>query len=120
MWISPADINESIKLELPGSWKPKCSRCPLSPCEGKSSQGFFFLMETKQLVEEMRRIHADLPYRCMLIVPSEQRRGGLALLWKEDVDLHIQTYSPNHIDALTLNGSDPLWRLTGFYGWLKE
>ena len=67
-----------------------------------------FLMETKQLVEEMRRIQADLPYRCMLIVPSEQRRGGLALLWKEDVDLHIQIYSPNHIDALTLNGSDPL------------
>ena len=80
----------------------------------------FFLMETKQLVKEMRRIHADLPYRCMLIVPSEQRRGGLALLWKEDVDLHIQTYSPNHIDAFILNGSDPLWRLTGFYGWLKE
>ena len=54
-----------------------------------------FLMETKQLVEEMQRIQADLPYRCMLIIPSEQRRGGLALLWKEDVDLHIQTYSPS-------------------------
>jgi len=56
----------------------------------------------------------------MLAIPSEQRRGGLALLWMEDVDLHIQTYSPNHIDALILNGSDPPWRLTGFYRWPEE
>ena len=56
----------------------------------------------------------------MLVVPSEQRRGVLALLWKENVDLRMQNYSPNHIDALILNGSDPPWTLTGFYGWLKE
>ena len=37
----------------------------------KAPKVFFILMETKQLVEEMRRIHVDLPYRCMLIVPSE-------------------------------------------------
>ena len=77
-------------------------------------------METKQSVEEMRRIQADLPYCCMLAIPSEQRRGGLALLWKEDVKLHIQTYSPNHIEALILNGLDPSWRLTDFYGWPEE
>ena len=41
-----------------------------------------FLMEMKRSMEEMQQIQADLPYHCMLVVPSIQRRGGLALLWK--------------------------------------
>ena len=40
-----------------------------------------FLMETKQQVDEMWEIQADLPYRCMLAVPSIRRSGGLAILW---------------------------------------
>ena len=76
-----------------------------------------FLIETKQSVDEMRRLQADLPYRCMFPVPSVRRSGGLALLWKEEVDLHVQTYSPNHIDALIYTNGNPTWRLTGFYGW---
>jgi len=79
-----------------------------------------FLMEMKRLVEEMQQIQADLPYRYMLVVPSIQRKGGLALLWNEEVDLHIQTYSLNPIDAFIFNNSNPPWRLTGFYGWLEE
>ena len=40
--ISPAYTNESFKLELLGAWEPTCSRCPLSSCEGKISQGLIF------------------------------------------------------------------------------
>ena len=79
-----------------------------------------FSMETKRIVEEMRWIQEDLPYRCMLAVPCTQCRGGLALLWKEEVNLHIQTYSPHHIDALILNNEQHPWRLTGFYGWPED
>ena len=78
-----------------------------------------FLMETKQFVEEMWRIQANLPYLCMLAVPSLRRRGRLALLWIENVDLHVQTNTPNHIDALISNDNS-LWRFTRFYGWLEE
>ena len=78
-----------------------------------------FLMETKQSMEEMLRIQTDLPYCCMLAVPSLRRRGGLALLWMEKVDLHVQTNSPNHIDALISNDNS-LWRFTRFYGWPEE
>ena len=78
-----------------------------------------FLMETKQFMEEMLSIQADLPYCCMLVVPSLGRRGGLALLWMEKVDLHVQTNSSNHIDAFISNDNS-LWRLTRFYGWLEE
>ena len=40
--ISPTERNNSHKLELPGAWELTSSQCPLSPGEGKSSQGFVF------------------------------------------------------------------------------
>ena len=39
-----------------------------------------FLIETKQFVEEMKHIQADLHYPSMLAVSSEGRSGGLAML----------------------------------------
>lgn len=68
----------------------------------------------------MRQIQAGLPYCCMLAVSSIRRSGRLALLWMKEVDLHIQTFTLNHIDALILNDLNTPWRLTGFYGWLEE
>ena len=45
------------------------------------------------MVEEMRSIQADLPYDEMLAVPYLGRRGGLAMLWKEEeVKLHPNLY----------------------------
>ena len=75
-----------------------------------------FLMEKKLSVVEMRKVQKDLPYRCMVVVPSVHRSGGLALLWMEEVELHVQTYSPNHIDSL-IKSKNSFWRYTGFYGW---
>ena len=46
------------------------------------------------------------------------RRGGLALFWK-DFDLHVESSSQNHIDALIDKGKDNVWRFTGFYGVLE-
>lgn len=78
-----------------------------------------FLMETKLSGDEMWRIQVDLPYRCMLAVPSVLRSGGLAFLWMEEVELHVQTYSPNCIGSLT-RSDNSLWRFTGFYGRPEE
>ncbi|KAL0011089.1 hypothetical protein SO802_006197 [Lithocarpus litseifolius] len=36
----------------------------------------------------------------MVAIPSVRKKHDLALLWMADIDLHVQTYSPNHIDAL--------------------
>ena len=79
-----------------------------------------FLMETKQSMDEMQQIQEGLPYRCMLAISSIRRSSGLALLWMEEVDLHIQTFTLNHIDALILNDPNTPWRLASFYGWSKE
>ena len=56
----------------------------------------------------------------MLVVPCLGRRGGLAMLWKEEVDLNIQTYNQNHINALILTKQNMSWRITGFYGKPEE
>ena len=69
-----------------------------------------FLMETKQTVEEMRQIQNDLQFDSMVAVPCLRRWGGLAMLWKANVDLHIQTYTQNHIDAIIFsNPTSPPW-----------
>lgn len=82
--------------------------CTLSPGEGKSLQRFFFLMETKQIVDKMRKIQPDLQYDSMLAISCLRRASGLAMLWKAYVDLHVQTYSLNHIDArIMIDPSSP-------------
>lgn len=38
------------------------------------------------------------------------------LFWKKDCDILVDTFSPNHIDAIVNKGRDEEWRVTGFYG----
>lgn len=68
-----------------------------------------FRMEKKQTMDEMRKIQANLQCPNMLAVPSDHRRGGLAMFWTNDTNLHIQTYSPNHIDALIHDDPTTPW-----------
>ena len=48
-------------------------------------------------------------------VPRIGLGGGLALLWRDGVDVDIQTSSSHHIDAL-IKQEGVAWRFTGFYG----
>ena len=77
-------------------------------------------METKQTVEEMRQVQRESHYDSMLAVPCLGRKGGLAIMWNEDVDLHIQTYTQNHIDTLILIDHNSPWRIIGFNGKPEE
>ena len=75
-----------------------------------------FLMETKLSREGMSNIKDNCNMKHGLIVPSEGKSGGLALLWKEGVTVEIQMYSQTHIDALVDGGAGiGWWHLTGFY-----
>lgn len=42
-----------------------------------------FLMETKQTVDEMRKIKDELNFQGELVVPCDGSWGGLVMLWKE-------------------------------------
>ena len=41
--------------------------------------------------------------------------GGLALLWKKDIDISLNWFSSSFIDVTVYRNGSP-WRLTGFYG----
>ncbi|XP_030946004.1 uncharacterized protein LOC115970518 [Quercus lobata] len=76
-----------------------------------------FLMETKFDVSEMDGIKRKIERQQGLVVPSIKRAGGLALLWKNSLQVDILTYSPRHIDAIvTEKQGMKKWRFTDFYG----
>ena len=78
---------------------------------------FIFLMETKLVVTEMDGIKEGLNRSQGLVVPSKGRSGGLALLWKKELKVSVQTFSDNRIDAIVDQGvTRHQWRITGFYG----
>ena len=72
-----------------------------------------FLLETKIKKKAMEKIN----FINGLIVPRKGKGGGLAMLWKREVDLEIMGYSRNFIDAIIIEqGSGFKWRIIGFYG----
>ncbi|KAG2693827.1 hypothetical protein I3760_08G113600, partial [Carya illinoinensis] len=77
-----------------------------------------FLQETRLQDKEMEKIKYKLGYDNCLAVNSEGRSGGLALLWKNDVNLDIRHYSMSHIHASIQDSSTDYapWYFTGVYG----
>ena len=76
-----------------------------------------FLVETKAKVPGVARLQAKLDYTQGIIVPSNGKSGGLALLWKEGTNVWTHKYSNSHIDVVvTDTTSNMRWRATGFYG----
>lgn len=62
-----------------------------------------------------QKIRLDLNFDCCLSVPSIGLSGGLMLLWNNEWDVQIMSYSQGHIDAsVIVNGLK--WRFSGIYG----
>ena len=92
----------------------------LSKLVRKKAPTILLLMETKLTDREMEPIKRELGFYDMLAVSCSGRRGGLALLWRADVTVDTQTYSPNHIDVSVHAQTSPIWRLIGLYGHPEE
>ena len=116
---NPAGHNEYFKLELSGAWEP-CTINALKKLVQAEAPNLAFLMETKLPLKSMKRmsnIKHSLGLTQGLVVPSEGRSGGIALLWKSETNVHIQSFSRWHIDAVIDSGScTGKWCLTSFYG----
>ncbi|KAK7823248.1 hypothetical protein CFP56_035709, partial [Quercus suber] len=52
----------------------------------------------------------------LFTVPNNGRGGGLAMMWKSEVVVWVDSFSNYHIDTIVNGGREDAWRLTGFYG----
>ena len=75
-----------------------------------------FLSKTWLGRKHMEKFKRELEFDGLFIVPSDGRGGRLALLWKLEMAVWVDSFSKFHIDAMVNSGSEEAWRLTGFYG----
>ena len=73
-------------------------------------------METKSNSEVIEKVHRKIQFAHKFVVARPNQGGGLALLWKEEIKMDVQTSSDNHIDAVVDLGMDDAWQIMGFYG----
>ena len=76
-----------------------------------------FLVETKANTDKMKGFQNKLSFTQGIVIPSDGRSGGLALLWREGMDIRFKSCSHSHIDVVVHDiGNGGPWRVTGFYG----
>jgi len=76
-----------------------------------------FLMETSLDKEGFANHGRELPFLNKFIVKKPYFGGGLALLWKSEVQLDVINFTENHILVKVVKDDGFTWFLTGFYGW---
>ena len=59
-----------------------------------------FLMETKVEKYILERVGRRIQFTNLFVVPRVNTGGGLALYWKSDLDVDLQTFSNRHIDVI--------------------
>lgn len=60
-------------------------------------------------------VQRRIQFKNLFEVPRRNRASGLAIIWKEDFNLEIETFSNYHIDTTINKNKDDEWRFTGFY-----
>lgn len=78
-----------------------------------------FLCETLVHVKKIEEPRTRLGFDVSFAVDGVGRSGGLALFWKHLFDCHVLHYSSNFIDTEVSKEGDLVWRLTGFYVYLR-
>ena len=72
----------------------------------KNSPSIVFLMETKEKDDYVKNLKSKLQLENVHIVPRHNTGGGLALFWKNEINISILNSSPLHIDAVVNPGVD--------------
>lgn len=76
-----------------------------------------FISETKiSNTQTVQRIADSFKFEHAYTVPAQGTSSGLALLWKDEMDVQVVTASANYISAMILNDPEQNpWFLTGVY-----
>lgn len=75
-----------------------------------------FLCETKLTVAEADKLKFRLKMDNAVCVPCQGRKGGLIILWKDEVALSLKSFSKHHINMEVMEGGRCAWKLTDFLG----
>ena len=78
-----------------------------------------FLMETRLDEDDFENLYSDLPFQNKIIVKHPNAGGGLAFLWKNNINLEVINYTANHVLVVVIEEDGFRWFLTCFYGWLE-
>ncbi|GAV83599.1 hypothetical protein CFOL_v3_27048 [Cephalotus follicularis] len=99
-----------------GLGNPRVVRA-LSDLTRKEVPNCVFLVETCLMTQEMEQIRKRLHFKNCLTVNPEGRKGGLAMLWDENLIARVVSFSNSHIDMIFGdNNSSDSWLLIGIYG----
>jgi hypothetical protein len=81
------------------------------------SPRLFFLCETRQSKNKMRRLRHRLGLGGFAGLSSNGLSGGLALFWHDQIIVEVQEINERYIDAYVRESpNSPQWRLTCVYG----
>ncbi|XP_057808453.1 uncharacterized protein LOC131022930 [Salvia miltiorrhiza] len=80
-----------------------------------------FLMETKLATNEWSNVLLQIGFDNLAVVDCDLsdggRRGGLALIWADDIILTVHSSSSHHIHASIEDPCHLQWDFCGVYGW---
>ena len=65
-----------------------------------------FLVETWADEDRLMKLRDDLQFDDLWVVPRETRAGGLALLWRNLVQIDVDSSSLNHIEVIVNKGKE--------------
>ena len=75
-----------------------------------------FLAETWVDEARLKSVLRKIKFKNMFVAPRQNRGGGLALFWRDSIDVTVEGSGRNYIDAIINKNKEDEWRFTGFYG----
>ena len=112
---TPPDLMSCISWNCRGLGNPQTVN-KLVTLVSKKDPKMVFLMETKANREVIGKVRRKIQFTHMFLVPRLNQGGRLALLWKEDIMVEVQTSSDSHIDVIVNQGMNDAWWIMSFYG----
>lgn len=83
--------------------------------DNDSKPDVLFVSESRINQHHANFLRVALKFNSCFCVDSVGKKGGLELLWNDNINLSILSYSRGHIDCLISNTQVPFY-FTGFYG----
>ena len=91
---------ESFRMELLGAWDPPGQSMPCTRLCGSGIPILSFYQRQNFRRKQWKEQRGKWGFFYGLVVPKSNKSGGLAMLWKENINLEIMGYAGNFIDTM--------------------